>query len=51
MFTLSIEFGQFLRDVVWSTPDASPALAGTPVARVLTTADEKGDSPEQTGEY
>jgi hypothetical protein len=28
-------FGRFLRDVVWSTPDASPALVGTPVARVL----------------
>jgi hypothetical protein len=28
-------FEQFLRDVVWSTPSNAPALAGSPVTRVL----------------
>ena len=28
-------FKQFLENRVWSNPDASPALAGTPKARVL----------------
>ena len=29
------EFEEFLRTRVWSTPDDAPALAGTPVTRVL----------------
>lgn len=28
-------FRQFLQDVVWANPNASPALAGSPQARVL----------------
>ncbi len=28
-------FHQFLTNVVWSNPDASPALAGAPTTRVL----------------
>ena len=28
-------FRQFLHDVVWANPDASPALAGAPETRVL----------------
>lgn len=28
-------FGHFLRTVVWSNPEASPALAGEPAARIL----------------
>lgn len=28
-------FGEFLTTVVWSNPEASPALAGTPTTRVL----------------
>jgi hypothetical protein len=28
-------FEQFLRTRVWSAPDASPALAGVPVTRIL----------------
>jgi hypothetical protein len=30
------DFAQFLHRHVWSTPAASPALAGTPTTRVLT---------------
>ena len=29
-------FRTFLRDVVWKSPEASPALVGAPIARVLT---------------
>ena len=29
------EFRQFLATVVWSNPDASPALSGTPTTRIL----------------
>jgi hypothetical protein len=29
------QFEQFLRTRVWPTPDAAPALAGTPVTRIL----------------
>jgi hypothetical protein len=29
-------FKRFLEEVVWSSPDASPGLSGTPTARVLT---------------
>jgi heme-degrading monooxygenase HmoA len=29
-------FRKFLTDVVWASPENSPALAGTPTARVLT---------------
>jgi heme-degrading monooxygenase HmoA len=29
-------FRTFLTDVVWASPENSPALAGTPTARVLT---------------
>jgi hypothetical protein len=29
-------FRTFLRDVVWKSPEASPALVGAPTARVLT---------------
>jgi hypothetical protein len=29
------QFLEFLRTAVWSTPEASPALDGTPVGRVL----------------
>jgi hypothetical protein len=29
-------FRKFLMDVVWASPENSPALAGTPTARVLT---------------
>jgi hypothetical protein len=29
-------FRKFLTDVVWASPDASPALAGATQARVLT---------------
>jgi hypothetical protein len=29
------EFEQFLRTRVWSTPDNAPALAGTPITRIL----------------
>jgi len=29
-------FGNFLRDVVWTSPEASPALAGQPKVVVLT---------------
>jgi hypothetical protein len=29
------QFQQFLRTCVWSTPDNAPALAGTPVTRIL----------------
>lgn len=30
-------FRQFLHTVVWASPDNSPALAGTPQTRILTT--------------
>ena len=30
------EFLQFLRTVVWASPEASPGLAGSPTGRVLT---------------
>ena len=36
------EFLHFLRTRVWSTPDASPALAGTPDTRILEVADTGG---------
>lgn len=29
-------FRTFLRQVVWASPEASPALVGAPIARVLT---------------
>ena len=29
------DFAEFLRARVWSAPDASPALAGAPVTRIL----------------
>jgi heme-degrading monooxygenase HmoA len=29
-------FRKFLQDVVWSSPEASPGLAGSPTSRVLT---------------
>jgi hypothetical protein len=29
-------FHKFLREVVWQSPEAAPALAGAPTARVLT---------------
>jgi hypothetical protein len=29
-------FGKFLADVVWASPEASPGLVGAPSARVLT---------------
>jgi len=29
-------FRTFLHDVVWQSPEASPALVGAPIARVLT---------------
>ncbi len=32
-------FKGFLEANVWSNPEASPALAGTPVARILTAVD------------
>lgn|SRR5487761_1159440 len=34
------QFGQFLRNTVWSSPEASPALVGMPVARVLVSAEQ-----------
>ena len=40
-------FRQFLVDVVWSNPDASPALAGTPLTRVL---EPVPSSPSGAGE-
>jgi catechol 2,3-dioxygenase-like lactoylglutathione lyase family enzyme len=33
-------FGQFLRSTVWSSSEASPALVGMPVARVLVSAEQ-----------
>ncbi len=32
----AVRFRTFLTEQVWSSPDTSPALAGTPTARVLT---------------
>ncbi len=29
------DFRQFLHDVVWTNPDASPALVGAPASRIL----------------
>ena len=29
------QFQQFLRTRIWSTPDNAPALAGTPITRIL----------------
>jgi hypothetical protein len=36
-------FKQFLETRVWSSPDASPGLAGAPMARILRTVDVPGD--------
>ncbi len=38
-------FEQFLRDVVWSTPANSPALAGAPVTRVLAVSHTEAFAP------
>lgn len=32
-------FKQFLETVIWKSPEASPALAGSPTARILTAVD------------
>ena len=32
----AVAFQRFLEEKVWTSPDASPALAGTPRARILT---------------
>jgi hypothetical protein len=34
------EFRQFLTTVVWSNPDASPALSGRPTTRILEPVDQ-----------
>jgi hypothetical protein len=40
-------FLAFLRANVWSSPNAAPALAGTPMARVLEIADSSAESAER----
>lgn len=34
-------FREFLTTVVWANPDASPALAGTPLTRILAWGDDR----------
>lgn len=38
-------FRQFLHTVVWASPDNSPALAGTPQTRILTTVTADAPAP------
>jgi hypothetical protein len=44
-------FKGFLESKVWSNPDASPGLGGTPRARVLTEVSTGGTSPRPTESY